>query len=182
MSVILFLQARIQRLTLEECQQLLQRCLNREPRLIFDLLSHTPDPPPPGPPNPQTPSWCVCRNCRNMPTLLEQKCCQQQPQNCISLLPHFEVYILQEGALRLARRIWNDLRAEVDGQEMGESNRQFCYMAYRTFVVWQYGILGPGNRIVIPSCCVWRIRDSFPDPNGIYVGFIPARVWTYCVP
>lgn len=176
MSVILFLQARIQRLTLEECQQLLQRCLNREPRLIFDLLSHTPDPPPPGPPNPQTPSWCVCRNCRNMPTLLEQKCCQQQPQNCMSLLPHFELYILQEGALRLARRIWNDLRAEVDGQEMGESNRQFCYMAYRTFVVWQYGILGPGNRIVIPSCCVWRIRDSFPDPNGIYVGFILARV------
>nr|XP_055065191.1 uncharacterized protein LOC129447207 [Misgurnus anguillicaudatus] len=113
----------IKRLTLDDCQQLLQRWLTREPSLIFDLMSLTPDPPPPGPPHPQAPSWCVCRNCRNMPTLLEQKCCQQQPQNCTSLLPHMELYILQEGVLRLARRIWNDLRAEVDIQQMGPGHR-----------------------------------------------------------
>ncbi|KAK7880668.1 hypothetical protein WMY93_032699 [Mugilogobius chulae] len=48
--------------------------------LIFDILSHTlmihhrhDDPPPPGSPNPEQPHcWCVCRNCKLMPTLLEQ--------------------------------------------------------------------------------------------------------------
>uniref|UniRef100_A0A1A8CCW0 Gypsy retrotransposon integrase-like protein 1 n=2 Tax=Nothobranchius kadleci TaxID=1051664 RepID=A0A1A8CCW0_NOTKA len=169
-------EARINRLTLEECQQLLQRCLTREPSLIFDLMSLTPDHPQPGPCPPQSPSWCVCLQCRNMATLLEQKCCQQQPQNCTSLLPHMDLYILNEGALRLARRIWNDLRAEADIHEPGESHRQFRYAAYRNFIVWQYGLLGTDVRIVIPSCCVWKIRDRFPDPNGQYVSFLQSRV------
>lgn len=168
--------ARIQRLSLQDCQQLLQRCLDREPGLILDLLSLTPDPPAPDPRPPQAPGWCICSNCKNMPTLLEQKCCQQVPQNCISRLPHMDLYILNEGTLRLARRIWNDLRAEVDGRDIGETNRQFRYAAYRNFVMWQYGILGPGNRVVLPSCCVTRVRNAYPDPNGVYVGFIPARV------
>ncbi|XP_054606778.2 P2X purinoceptor 7-like [Nothobranchius furzeri] len=136
----------------------------------------TPDHPQPGPCPPQSPSWCVCLQCRNMATPLEQKCCQQQPQNCTSLLPHMDFYILNEGAWRLARRIWNDLRAEADIWDPGESHRQFRYAAYRNFIVWQYGLLGPGVRIVIPSCCVWKIRDGFPDPNGQYVGFLPSRV------
>ncbi|KAF7221502.1 uncharacterized protein [Nothobranchius furzeri] len=164
-------EARIKGLTLEECQQLLQRCLTRGPSLIFDLMSLTPDHPQPGPCPPQSPSWCVCLQCRNMATPLEQKCCQQQPQNFTSLLP-----LLNEGALRLARRIWNDVRAEADIRDPGESHRQFRYAAYRNFIVWQYGLLGPGVRIVIPSCCVWKIRDRFPDPNGQYVGFLPSRV------
>ncbi|KAK7933903.1 hypothetical protein WMY93_004799 [Mugilogobius chulae] len=147
----------------------------REPGLIFDILSHTPDPPPPGPPNPEQLRWCVCSNCKPMPTLLEQKCCGETV-NCISMLPHMDLYIVQVGVLRLARRVWNDLRAEMDAQELGESHRQFRYAAYRQFVVWRYGVLGPGNRIVIPSCCVWKIRRKFPDPHENYVGFIPSRV------
>ncbi|KAK7916713.1 hypothetical protein WMY93_012474 [Mugilogobius chulae] len=166
---------RIQKMGLEECQQLLHQCLQREPGLIFDILSHTPDPPPPGPPNPEQLRWCVCRNCKPMPTLHEQKCCGETV-NCISMLPHMDLYIVQVGVLRLARRVWNDLRAEMDAQELGESHRQFRYAAYRQFVVWRYGVLGPGNRIVIPSCCVWKIRRKFPDPHENYVGFIPSRV------
>lgn len=180
--------------------------LDCEPSLIFDILRATldqpvaeeaaeptvehapestvepaPEPPvepepAPEPPPPQTPDWCVCRNCRNMPTLLENKCCDQPPQYCISRLPHMDLYILNAGNLRLARRVWNDLRAEVDAIEEGETNRQFRHAAYRNFVVWQYGILGPGNRVVIPSCCVTKVREVYPDPNGIYVGFIPVRV------
>lgn len=87
-----------------------------------------------------------------------------------------DLYIIQEGVLRLARRIWNDLRAEEDSQELGESYKQFRHATYRQFVVWLYGLLGPCQRIVIPSCSVWKIRDHFPDPHGHYVGFIPARV------
>ncbi|XP_055003828.1 P2X purinoceptor 7 [Boleophthalmus pectinirostris] len=146
--------ARIQRLSLNESHLLLERCLNREPSLLFDLLDT--DPNPEDPPPLQTLSRCVCGKCRDMPTLIERKCCGKPPQHCISLMPHMDLFILEDGVLRLARRIWNDLRAEEDSQELGESNREFRFAAYRQFVVWRYGILGRGNRIVIPSCCVWK--------------------------
>lgn len=83
-----------------------------------------------------------------------------------------DIFILLEGALRLVRRLWNDIRAEVDAAETGESNRQFRYAEYRQYVLWQHGSLGDGRRVVIPSCCVWSIRLHDPDPLGQYKGFV----------
>ena len=85
-----------------------------------------------------------------------------------------EAFILQGGVLRLARRIWNDLRAVADLPDAGEDNHQFRHASYRQFVAWQYKVLGAGHRVVIPSCCVWAICERFPD--GQYRGFIPRRV------
>lgn len=45
-------------------------------------------------------------------------------------------------------------------------------MAYRTFIAWIYGILGKGNRKVIPSCALNAVREVFPNPNARYVGFL----------
>lgn len=42
-----------------------------------------------------------------------------------------EAYVLQEGVLRLARMIWNDLRAVADLPDVGEDNRQFRQAVYR---------------------------------------------------
>uniref|UniRef100_A0A672N5V5 P2X purinoreceptor 7 intracellular domain-containing protein n=1 Tax=Sinocyclocheilus grahami TaxID=75366 RepID=A0A672N5V5_SINGR len=153
---------------------ILEICLAWDPSQMFDIMHLTAsDAPPAGPSLSGQPSWCVCANCREMPSDLERKCCgQQQQQHCISRLPHMGAYILQEGVLRLARRIWTDIRAVPDAVE---SNRQFRYAAYRQFVVWQYGALGQGHRVVIPSCCVWTIRDRFPDPHGQYQGCVPQR-------
>uniref|UniRef100_A0A671M451 P2X purinoreceptor 7 intracellular domain-containing protein n=1 Tax=Sinocyclocheilus anshuiensis TaxID=1608454 RepID=A0A671M451_9TELE len=111
-----------------------------------------------------------------MPSDIERKCCGQLPDFCISILPHMDLYILEEGVLRLARRIWNDIRAVQDLPDLGENHRQFRHTAYRQFVVWQYGALGHGHRVVIPSCCVWKIHDRFPDPQGQYTGYNPGRV------
>ncbi|KAJ8048299.1 hypothetical protein HOLleu_00552 [Holothuria leucospilota] len=51
------------------------------------------------------------------------------------------------------------------------SCRTYRYAAYRMFTYWVYGKLGQGVRKVVPACAVSKIRETFPDPNGVYVGF-----------
>ena len=111
-----------------------------------------------------------------MPTDEENLCCRQQPQWCTSRLPHMGVYIIQEGVLQLAVGIWNDVRAQAVAQHPGARNRQFHHAAYRQFVMWQHGLLGAGNRVFVPSCCVLVIRHRYPDPNGQYSKFMPISI------
>ncbi|KAI8517572.1 hypothetical protein Bbelb_035890 [Branchiostoma belcheri] len=89
-----------------------------------------------------------------------------------------DLYILDPGTLRFARNYRNDMWALQDPQEPGADHREFRHAAYRHFVLWQYGRLGEGNhRMVIPSCCVWRIRDIYPDPQSHYTGYIADRLY-----
>ena len=76
-----------------------------------------------------------------------------------------------EGGWWLAQAAWNDIFALDESKEPGVEQRPFRHSAYWQFVLWQHGCLGVGRRVVIASCCVWNIRDTFPDPRAHYTGF-----------
>ena len=46
--------------------------------------------------------------------------------------------------------------------------------------VWSvYKKLGKGNRRVIPSCVLWKIRETFPEENGSYTRFFLYKEHVY---
>ncbi|XP_021373259.1 P2X purinoceptor 7-like [Mizuhopecten yessoensis] len=143
------------------------------PSIIFDINDapgmggHHP------PPGSVAPDWCSCGNCRDMPTEVERRCCRHTPELCTTLMPDFRVIVLHEAVLAVARLYRQDVLAIPNDDDYNRGNR---HAAYRQFVLWQHGRLGAGVRAVIPSCCVWAIRDKYPDQYGQYVGFVPSRL------
>lgn len=113
--------------------------------------------------------WCTCGNCREMPTDLEKKCCGKEPADCVSLLPDFSRYCLDEVFIHS-----QDMTELGNIREPGDKNKENRYGAYKNYIYWRHGSLGQGTRLVIPSCCVWRIRDKFPDPQLQFTSFVPV--------
>ncbi|XP_034313987.2 P2X purinoceptor 7-like [Magallana gigas] len=161
-------------MTLEQCQNMLVQIATRSASFILDILEQSnPMPDTPQPPRPGVPSWCTCTRCRDMPTEEEKVCCRKTPENCTTLLPDFHVLCLDEAVLALARLYREDVLALPADENYNRANR---HAAYRQFILWTYGKLGAGQRKVIPSCVVWKIRDKYPEPSGQYVGFHPGRL------
>jgi hypothetical protein len=166
----------LQAMPVEMMRDLLQRVIEREPGLVFDVLdslkSPTTEEPQPEPPaaDPEPAAavpWCICNHCRQMPTLIERKCCQCR-ETCLAWRPEMDIAILNRTVLNLAINYHNDLMLE---EREEDENKCYRHQAYRQFVIWQHGRLGRGERRVLPSCVIWRIRDTFPDANGVYTGF-----------
>ncbi|XP_043943306.1 uncharacterized protein LOC122815120 [Protopterus annectens] len=168
------LQAKIQGLSEEELRQLCTMIAERNPELLWEILEeqqerrnianvehHSKVPP----------SWCVCHCCRNMPTAIESVCCGKAPMNCLSFVSEMSEVVLHKTVLHVADRYRRTLFGlPVDTDE----NHRYRHCAYRQFTVWHYGRIG-SRAPVIPSCCVWRIRDCYPDALGQYTGFQPKR-------
>nr|XP_034316166.1 uncharacterized protein LOC105320755 [Crassostrea gigas] len=174
------MQERIEGLSLDSMRIAILNAYYQQPSFIFRVLEATNHPsnpvnPPssPIPPSPQDiPSWCRCTHCREMPSEVEKRCCNQIPRNCHSRLLDFQNVVLDPLVLEVAMRYRNDMLAQPQDLDYSRCHR---HTAYRQYILWLHGYLGVGNRQVIPSGCVWAIRDRYPDPSGQYVGFVQGR-------
>lgn len=112
------------------------------------------------------PHWCKCGNCRNMSTAAENVCCKKK--DCVTTTRRFYKLCLDPDVVQIG--VLN--RADIRNDPLDNSTSQFRKAAYRHFILDKYGYLGRGNRRVVPSCVVWKIRTKYPSPTGVYMGFM----------
>lgn len=111
------------------------------------------------------PDWCKCGHCREMPKLVENVCCRVK--QCVAESFRFYKLCLDPDVLSVA--VLN--HADIRNDPFDNSTRQFRKAAYRQFILDKHGHLGRGNRRVVPSCIVWKVRNKYPSPTGIYMGY-----------
>ena len=68
-----------------------------------------------------------------------------------------------------------------DLEESLSSFRSLWYAGYRQYIWWVYKYLGPKNQCIIPSCVVWKIRQTYPEDSGNYVPFRHADLDWYVI-
>lgn len=112
-----------------------------------------------------SPQWCSCGNCRQMEIQKMDVCCGKLPLNCHTLDPMFTEGCLSQFALEIGQICYANFRAQAPRF----NNENLRFIAYRNYIAWIHGKLGKGNRKPVPSCCVLKIRKSYPDPNNRYV-------------
>ena len=170
--------SKLKNVSREQLLSFIETAVNLHPHLRellpSDAAAAAAGPPaPPVPPPDADTAWCHCGRCRQMPRPEEQLCCRRRAGECILQTAHNELndVVLRRNVLRVAVRHMNDLFAY--NEQPGNDN--FRHAAYRQFVLWRFDRLGSGNRVVIPSCVVWAIRDLYPSADGVYTGFKVAR-------
>lgn len=122
-------------------------------------------------------TWCSYLECKIEEREIDSLCCKEVAAlwekfegvniSCITEVDEFRTLCLNKFVLENVLVGLHNSRG--DFLENNISNRSFRFASYKQFTLWIYKYLGKGNRRVIPSCVLWRIRSKFPEPNGIYV-------------
>ena len=156
---------RVSAMSEPQVRELLSKVIGRQPGLIFNVLeevsvngraddafqSNDESPPddanlPPTAPGPsEEVPWCVCKECRPMPTLVENLCCRGE--NCVAKSPEFALIALEPMVLNIANGYRNDFFGLIEDQEE-DQNRHYRYAGVQTV----YHVETRISRCYKPSC------------------------------
>ncbi|XP_040185817.1 uncharacterized protein LOC120918343 [Rana temporaria] len=121
--------------------------------------------------------WCICENCRPMPTHVESECCGNledvKPllEEGLTCVTHSDEFIERCLNKRILMYQMSEHSESSKREYTRDANRCLQRGAYRIYTRMIHGFLGKCRRIPIPSCVVWAIRDAYPDFENQYTGF-----------
>ena len=115
--------------------------------------------------------WCKCGEYNIEKREIDCLCYQNSKfdcknMSCVIKPIEFETLCINKFVLE---NILIGLReSRRDHMEKTWSNRSLRYAAYKQFIWWVFKYLGKGNRRLISSCALSRIRKLYPEHNREY--------------
>ena len=92
---------------------------------------------------------------------------------CVTESKEFEMLCTSEIVLK---NVLTGLhKSKGDYLEAITFSQSLRYAAYKQFIWWVFTYQSKGNRRVIPSCALWKIRNCFPEPNSEYVNYSEGK-------
>ncbi|NXS53178.1 P2RX7 protein, partial [Brachypteracias leptosomus] len=110
--------------------------------------------------------WCCCGRCQPAQEYHEQLCCRRNQGQCLTTSQGFQQLVLSSDSLKKAL-LYKEPFLDVTA---GNLNTQLRHLAYEQYIHWHFGA-DLQDRAVIPNCCRWKIRESYPKPFNNYTGF-----------
>jgi len=123
------------------------------------------------------PDWCLCGECKVMPTARENLCCRKPGSYVLSKMAPTLRCITDAGAIRNSCFVEDVLRGEAVIYEITfplpdqVETITWRFLAYRRFVQLIYNETRHRQRHVLPACFVSTVRRFWPSEDGTYVGF-----------
>ncbi|NWU62649.1 P2RX7 protein, partial [Pterocles burchelli] len=117
--------------------------------------------------SPDCQKWCFCGKCQPTEKYHEQLCCRKKRGQCITTSPWFQQLVLSSHTLKKAL-LYKDPFLDVTDSNI---NNKLRHLAYKQYVHWRFGSFDLEDRAVIPSCCRWEIRNTYPKAGNNYTGF-----------
>ena len=124
--------------------------------------------------------WYICGRCKKEIREIDSLCCQEvaaiseenfERNQCITMSKQFQTLCMEKLVLINVFVGLHEAKRDPFEKENKIKNRSLRLAAYKQFVWWIYQSLGKGNRRVLPSCVLWKIRQHYPEANGQYVLF-----------
>ncbi|KAM9259888.1 LOW QUALITY PROTEIN: P2X purinoceptor 7-like [Cariama cristata] len=107
---------------------------------------------------------CGCGNCQATQQYHEQLCCRRKKGQCITTSHWFQQLVLSSHTLRKALLYKDPFLDFTDGN----INNQLRHLAYKQYIHWHFGSFDLEDSTIIPSCCRWKIRDTYPKAVNNY--------------
>uniref|UniRef100_A0A674JSU1 P2X purinoceptor n=1 Tax=Terrapene triunguis TaxID=2587831 RepID=A0A674JSU1_9SAUR len=117
-------------------------------------------------PSHDRPSWCCCGKCHQTQAFREQLCCRRKEGSCITTSALFEQLVLSRSALEFIL-LYKEPLLDLNSETL---NNQLRHCAYRQYIHWRFGSAEVESSALIPSCCRWKIRETYPSEDGKYTG------------
>ncbi|KAF1466011.1 P2X purinoceptor 7, partial [Megadyptes antipodes antipodes] len=117
--------------------------------------------------SPDCQKWCCCGKCQPTQKYREQLCCRRKKGQCITTSHWFQQLVLSSHTLKKALLYKDPFLDLTDGN----MNNQLHHLAYKQYIYWRFGSFDLEDRAVIPGCCRWKIRDTYPKAVNHYTGF-----------
>ncbi|NXE72108.1 P2RX7 protein, partial [Cochlearius cochlearius] len=117
--------------------------------------------------SPDCQKWCCCGKCQPTQEYHEQLCCRRKYGQCITTSHGFQQLVLSSHTLKKAL-LYKDPFLDLNDRNI---NNQLRHLAYKQYIHWRFGSFDLEDRAIVPSCCRWKIRDTYPKEDNNYTGF-----------